>query len=205
MLIVTTAASDLNLLTLTELRAATGAKDNSKDAELTVLGARLSSSLAKYCKVAADGIAPPTLRQETLTETIRLSTPRRELILSRRPVVSITSITSDDETIDPADYEIQASAALVTRLSSDRRSFWPRGKHVVIYPAGWATVPDDLKLAASRFATILWAETSRDPSLKRVKIEGVSEREYWIGPTTDPLVPQEIADLMGDYVNDRIA
>lgn len=44
-----------------------------------------------------------------------------------------------------------------------------------------------------------------DRNLRREKIEGVIEREYWVGPTSDPAIPQEIMDLIGPYKTYRVA
>lgn len=202
-LTVTTPATDRNLLTLPELRAAIGLAetDTSKDATLTVLGARISDTLARTCLIATGGVTPPTFRLETLTETFRQRRRVIELVLSRRPIASVTSVHEDGIEVEAADFEIDAASGLLRRLSSDEECYWPCGKIVVVYRAGWATVPEDLKLAASKMANQIYRESARDPNLKRVVTEGVGEREYWVAPTSDPLVPAEVMELLGDYIN----
>jgi hypothetical protein len=95
-LTVTAAASDLTLLTPTELRAAIGLdmEDTSQDTALGVLGTRVAARIVAACRVAAAGATPPTLRSETLSETFRLNGGTRtgKLILSRRPVTAIGSV-----------------------------------------------------------------------------------------------------------------
>lgn len=194
---VTVAATDVSLLTVAELRAAVGVSDNSRDAELAVLGRRVSTAIARQCCIVGDGVNPPTLLRETCTEVFRW-TDCGPLRLSRRPVTSIVSATVDGSLIDAADYEISGGASLY-RLSSDALSDWASGKITVIYVAGYATAPDDLKLAASKLVTALNAETARDPSLKREDIPGVIEREYWVGPSDDPLLSAEISELIAPY------
>lgn len=205
MLSVTTVATDLNLLTSAELRAAIGVEDSSKDAALVTLGKRVSSTIAKACKVEADGAVPPTLRLETLTETFRLKSSHVELVLSRRPAISITSVTEDNIALTAADYELEKGSGILRRLDgSDNPSCWAAAKIVVVYPAGWQTVPDDLKLAATKLAAAFWSEGQKiDPSLKRESIPGVIEQEWWVGPSDDPIIPQEVMDLLnaGGYVN----
>lgn len=194
---VTTPASDLSLLTTAELRAAAGVTDSSQDAELAIVGRRVSASIARQCCVVDDGVNTPTLLAETCTEVSRWlgCGPLR---LSRRPVTSVTSVTVGGTLIDAADYEISGGSNLY-RLSSDELSDWESGKITVVYVAGYATAPEDLKLAASKLVTSVNSETARDPSLKREDIDGVIEREYWVGPTDDRLLSTEISDLLAPY------
>ena len=202
MLTVTTQATDRSLLTLAELRSAVGVSDGSHDAKLIALGGRLESTIANACRVASDGITPPTFRLETLTETFRLEDNRKQLLLSRRPIVSVTSVVENGEDILAANYEIDAGGGLLSKLSSDYPTCWSFGKIVVAYSAGWATVPDDLKLAASKLAGVLWSEGERvDPTLRSESIPGVIDRAWWVGPTDDPLIPEEIRQLLAPYMN----
>jgi hypothetical protein len=194
---VTTPASDVSLLTIPELRAAAGVSDASKDAELTIIGRRISTAIARQCALVDDGVNPPTLLRETCTEIFRW-TGCGPLPLSRRPVTSVTSVTVDGSLIDAADYEIAGGSNLY-RLSSDDLSYWALGKITVVYVAGYSTAPDDLKLAASKLVTSIYSETARDPSLKREDIPGVIEREYWVAPSDDPLLSKEISDLLAPY------
>jgi len=198
---VTTAAGDLSLLSIAELRAAAGVSDASRDAELATLGKRISASIARQCGVASDGVNTPTLLRETCTEIFRQRKERGAIILSRRPVTSITSVTFEDDPAEAADnYEVDAGTGIMTRLSDGSPTCWPLGKITVVYVAGYSTAPDDLKLAASKLATATFAETARDPNLKREDIPGVIEREYWVAPSDDPLLSAEISDLLSPYV-----
>jgi hypothetical protein len=204
-LAVTTPAPDLSLLTIEELRKATGVGDNSEDADLEALGRRVAAAIARECKVSAAGVTPPTLRQETLTEIFRPTDAFDELLLARRPIVSVVSIVEDLATLQAADYEIVADAGYIRRLCDDRVTLWSAEKITVVYAAGWDVVPDDLSLAAAKLAAVFWTEGRKiDPSLKRVKIEGISEREYWVPPTSDPAIPREVCDLLRDFYHHSI-
>lgn len=202
MLTVTSPASDRSLLTVAELRAAVGISDASQDAVLTALGDRAAASIVRACAVVSVGATPPTLRQETLSETYRLKSHQNCLILSRRPVVTVSSIEVDDVALSATDYEVDASAGLLYRLCGDRIDTWSCGKVVVVYSAGFDVIPDDLKLAASKLVAALWSEGERvDSSLKRESIPGVIDREWWVGPSDDPLIPAEVMDLLSPYRN----
>lgn len=206
MLTVITPAPDLTLLTVAELREATGVTGNDHDTVLVTLGRRVAASITDACRVAADGATPATLRQEIVSDTFRQSRFIENLILSRRPIVSIASVVENDVILDAADYLIQSRAGLIQRLCNDRVSCWPCGKIVVTYTAGWATVPETLKEAASRYIKSLWSINDRDPLLKREVIPGTGEFEYWVEPTKDAAVPADVMDMLeaGGFVNNSI-
>lgn len=204
---------DRSLLTTAELRAAAGlaAGDSSQDATLTPLGSYISAAITSACKVARAGAIPPTLRLETVTETFLFQTLQKSLVLARRPVVEIVSITETDSLLSTADYETDNAAGIVYRKNGTGMyqegvgswSWWPTGNTVVIYSAGYDEVPADLKYAAIKFVQAELAQGSRDPLLKRLRIEGVSEREWWVNPERTSVVPGEVMDIIvgAGYVN----
>lgn len=207
-LTVTAAATDLHLLTVAERRAAAGVEDGSKDAALAIISARVSASITAACNVRAGGAVPPTLKQETLSETFRLTSGASALFLARRPIVAVSAITEITTTLDADyDFEIDAAGGVIYRLSSDDRICWPCGKIAVSYSAGWATVPEDLKFAASKFVQAITQTGDRDPMLKAETIEGVSSSEFWVDPSKDSVVPAEVLDLLdrGGYVQKKMA
>jgi hypothetical protein len=202
MLEVTTPAEELDLLTNAELSAAIGSPTLTTE-QLDDLNARIAAMITRHCRVVAAGVTPPTLRQETLRETFRLKSRQDCLILARRPIVSVSSVTEAGTALTVADdIEIEAGSGLLRRLSSDEEVCWPCGKIVVTYVAGWDTVPDDLKQAAMKLAAVIYSEGVRvDPSLKRESIPGLGDREFWVSPNDDALIPAEVADLLAPYTN----
>lgn len=204
-LAVTTAATDKTLLTIEELRAAAGlaSGDTSQDARLTTLGARVAAAIARACRVRSGGIAPPTLRAETLTESFRPAAPLGELLLSRRPISTITSITIDGVALTADQYERDDAAAILYREEGGRRTCWPCSKIVVVYVAGWATVPDDLQLAASKLAGIYYFSDGADPNLRSEELPDVYRVTYGRpgdnGAGGDQVLPAEIEALLGPY------
>lgn len=201
MLTIVTPAPDPSLLTIAELRAAAGVADQSSDAALILIGQEASLAIARACGVAQAGTSIPTLRAEIVAETVRLHTARQAVVLSRRPVSAVASVTEDGDSLVVADYEVDSASGLLYRLDSDKRVHWDPTKVVVTYTAGFAVVPPDLRRATMKMVTDMWSTAGRDPNLKRVRIEGVSEREFWVAPTTDPLVPAEVMDLLAPYRN----
>lgn len=216
MFTVTTPATDRSLLSLAELRAAATVSDNSQDASLLLIGKYVDATITKACRVVVDGAVPPTMRLETLTEIFRSIQDRGDrrhgaqqhrhncLILSRRPVVDIISVTENGTLLDAAEYEVEAASGLLYRLSGTAwRVDWCGPTATVAYTAGYATVPDDLKYAAIKFVQSITQQAGRDPLLTLKRIEGVSEYRYWVDPTKDTVVPAEVMDLLeqGGYVN----
>lgn len=202
MLTIASPNTDRSLLTTAELRGAAGVGDNSRDAELIPLGRYVSAMITKACRVSAAAGIPPTLRSEAVVETFRIGCKQGSVVLSRRPVTEISAVSEDGEDLADGDYEIDGSGILY-RLSSNVRSEWLRAEVSVSYTAGWATVPDDLKYAAIKFVRAELTTGSRDPLLKRLKVDGISEREWWVEPTKDTVVPSDVLDILrrGGYVN----
>src|SRR3954471_20044209 len=108
MLTIASPNTDRSLLTLEEIRVAAGLAptDNSKDATLVPLGAYVSASITSACKVAKSGVIPPTLRLETVTETFLFKSLQRSLVLARRAVTAITSVTENNSVLSTDDYTI---------------------------------------------------------------------------------------------------
>ncbi|KPF84469.1 hypothetical protein IP70_15680 [alpha proteobacterium AAP38] len=206
MLTLITPAADLGLLSIAELRAAVGlaAGDGSRDAELTALGLRVAGLITGYCRVAAAGVSPPTLRAETVEEVWRLPQPVKPLILSRRFVASITSASIAGTALDAGLLELEASAGLLHRLdSADRRCPWPcEDKIVVRYVAGFSTVPDALKSCAIDLVRMMDSVSGRDPLLRAQQWEGIGREEYQItsGMAMEGGIPKDIADRLTPYV-----
>ena len=206
MLEVITPAADRTLLSVQELRAAASVSNASSDAALAALGDEIAVAIARACNVAVAGASVPTLRSEVVRETFRLTCATGTIVLSRRPVTAIASITLNGEAMAADGYEFDAGAGLLYRLDGDNRSWWMGSSKVVVtYTAGYADVPVDIRMAAKKMVTEMWAATTRDPNLKRVVIEGIGEREYWVPPTTDPLVSSEVMDLLAPYRNVWVA
>lgn len=212
MLTISSPNTDRSLLTLAELRAAVGVTDGSKDATLVPLGEYVSAMITSACKVAKSGVIPPTLRLETVTETFLFKSLQKSLVLSRKPVVELVSVTQTDSLLSDTEYSLDAAAGIIYRnniagywtVPNGPWGWWPAGNTVVEYSAGYATVPADLKYAAIKFVQSENTTGSRDPNLKSLRIEGVSERTWWVSDKqVTSSIPGEVMDILvrGGYVN----
>lgn len=206
MLQVVTPAADLSLLTLEELRLAVGLEsdDDSQDEKLEPLGERVSAMITAACRVVSDGTNPPTLMQEGVVDTFRLTSTNRFLFLSRRPVAQVMSVIEADVTLtEDLDFEVDPGSGKLIRLSNGDLSVWSCGKIVVEYDGGYETVPADLKAIAQQLAGGYWADEGVDPMEKSFSIPGVMSSERWVDTEADPQMPREIMNALtaGGYVN----
>lgn len=210
MITIASPNTDRSLLTLAELRAAVGVSDSSKDATLIPLGEYVSAMITSACKVAKSGVIPPTLRLETVTETFLFKSLQKSLVLARRPVTSVASVTVSDSALSETEYEVDTAAGIVYRTTTagtrppEPWGWWTTGTTVIEYTAGYATVPADLKYAAIKFVQAENTTGSRDPNLKVLDIAGVSRREWWVSDKqVTSSLPAEVMDILirGGYVN----
>lgn len=200
---VLSAADDLSLLTLEELRAATGVSSGST-MQLEALGKRVSSMIASACLVAKDGVNPPTLVLERCRDTFRLKCDQPALFLSRRFVSNVVSLTAAGSVLSrDVDYELDAERGKLVRLSGDDVTCWTAGKIVVEYDAGFEEAPDNLKAIAAQLAGGYWADNGVDPMEKSLQIPDVISVERWVDASADPQMPADILNALiaGGYVN----
>lgn len=201
-LTVSVPTGDPSLLSLDELRAVAGVSDGLQDGPLRAVADMVDDALARACGLAEAPPIPPTFRVETLTETMRGCSAAPYLMLARRPVLAVVSLTIDGTELDATEYELGAAAGVLYRLQSDVRTAWSFDKATIVYQAGWETVPPALKLAATTVFRAFWYESAPAQSsrnLKRSRIEGVGEEEYWVPSASDPLLSREITDLLGPF------
>lgn len=202
------------LLTTAEARAAVGISNGSSDADIDRLIARISASIFRACKLAQDGINPPTLLSEAITETFRLKcNTANPLRLSRRRVTGDLTVTEVGAELEDTSYEIDRAAGLLYRLGSGDYTCWSSGVIAVEYTAGFLTVPPDLTLAAETWFRTLWRDAYANPSniddpMVKVKdIPGVLRVERWVNPTTETILPPEVESILiaGGYIETWVA
>jgi len=203
---ILTPAASLGFLTEEERRAAAGVDDNSRDAELEALDVRIASIIAAECKVAREDVGdhPPTLLREKVRQTVYADEPVRSIILSRRHSIQILSING---------APVPASIMLKSGMLVQKGGATFHGEYVIEYWAGFATVPDDLKQAASAALRSFWVDDQRDPTVKSqsVEVEGVEtiRTDYWVGSlpgqneTTG--LPATVLGLLAPYRNYVVA
>lgn len=213
MLVVTTPADDKKLLSMEEMRDAAGVVENTYDNALMTLNEAVSAMIAKACHVIpGSGADVPTLRSEVLTETFNMDCPQDYLRLSRRPVTAIGSVALDGVALTlTTDYLFgRHFPGAISHMSGTRSIGWAYGGvAVVVYTAGWITVPPDLKMAAQRLVQFMWSQQQRDPLMRSESMPGLGTYNYWVGQL-GPMpngVPQEVHSMLqgGGYINTWLA
>lgn len=212
-LTVTAPAASLCLLSPAELRAAVGITNAGRDADLLRAGLRISSMITGACKIRGDGIRPATFFQETLTDTFRIENFHRirtqrthkDLVLSRRRISTINSVTVDGTVLDPTlDYAYEPATGLITRLCAGVSAFWIETTTEIEYVAGFKVIPDDLKMAAEVYLQALWRDrlgnpaNVRDPLMRQRDIPGVISESWWVDPKRETLMPPEVLSILDD-------
>lgn len=205
-------ASTLQMLSIEEMRAIAGVTGSGQDAALNARGLAVAANIAAECKITIGSGSEPTLWQETLTETF-YGSDGRELRLSRRHNVEIISITVDGEAIDPEEYFVEPESGIIHRVHGFGRHWTCCQKTVVVYKAGFETLPGDLKEAASDLFRAFTREDGRDPYVKSetVEIPGVETvtTELWSGSLNGTAsaggMPESISSQLTRYRNAALA
>ncbi len=211
-LTVTETASDPHLLTAPERRVAAGLEDDdtSQDTALATRSLAVAAGITSECAIATGSGGDPTLKQETLTQTL-YSVDTDQLILARRHNIDMTSLTVDDVVlVEDTDYIVDPESGLLTRLISDCPARWCARKIIAVYVAGFDPIPGDLKQAATDYFRALTLEGTRDPYVKAesVEIPGVESRrtELWTGALPDSAgVPPSVAGQLTRFRNVVVA
>ncbi len=201
MLTIETPAASRGFLSYSELRNAVGVAYGEYDVLLAELGLRAAAMLARACNVAQAGIGEPTLWEEQVKQSFRLTASVPVLILARRFVKTIDAVTVDGTALAEADSEIDRASGLLSRIENGRVVAWSPALVSITYTAGFSTVPADLKAAAARLVAALFAESRRDPLLKRERVEGVGETEFWSGTRDQSALPVGVHDLLAPYAS----
>ena len=141
-----------DLITLEEFKALEGLESNKKDAKLSSLITMVSQLVKTYCaNTIIDHYSADKTEYFTITEDIS------EIQLSEMPVVSITSVEERSSygasytalTTGSYEYYLNESTDTLFRTTSAGFTYWAKGPGSVkvVYKAGYATTPADLKLA----------------------------------------------------------
>jgi hypothetical protein len=185
-LTIVTAAEDLLLASMEDLRVAAGLTrtDESRDDELSAIGGRVSAEIIAACSIAPGTGAPPTLRRERVSETFA-ARGDEVLILARRHDVEIVSIAEDGESITLDDRGVDAEAGLLERWVSGRKGRWCADETVIVYDAGFEELPAELAGTVADLVRIRLSEAAADPLVKgyETDIPGVMRErvDRWVG------------------------
>ncbi len=186
------ASTAYDLITVAAARAALGIVNNDEDEALQGFVTRASGVIAGYCK--------RVFAVETLTETFRLDRLQEDLLLSRYPVIEVTSIVENGNTLTvDTDYEVDAAKGIITRLYNDRAAWWPMCKVTVVYSAGYDEKPGALQQACVQLVKSYYLSHDRDPMVRSESTEAIGGTSYF-----SETLPPDVLGLLGQFRNIRM-
>lgn len=163
---VTTARTDVGLLVdLEALKDELQITTTTNDDYLEGLLLRVSEAIETHCH--------RVFAVETVSEVFRPDAGAKAheaLILTRRPVIAITSVTADGTLLAASEYEVDKESGLLYRLSDDARSTWSEAKITVVYSSGYATIPGPVQQGIFELVKLNQAARTRDPALRSENI-----------------------------------
>jgi len=127
---------------------------------------------------------------------------RMPLILTRRPVFAITSVTVDGTALTADQYEMDPATGMLWRLSSDCRIHWCAAKITVVYTAGYPLLgglPYGIETACIETIKHRLAARNRDPNLKMQEIPGELVQQWWVAGANEEGVPAEIRAMLDPH------
>lgn len=193
MLEVVTAATNIKLTTAAAVEDDVG----------ITLDADWVSAVIDECSQLIASHLNRVLAQEVFRETLRHTVGEDCIVLSRYPVVSISSIVDNGTTLTTDDYEVDKTIGVIWRLSGDSVINWPKGKVVINFTSGYVlpgetgrNLPFDIERACKELVKARLYAKGRDPALKSLVLPNVEETEYWINKGS---LPPEIAGMVDPY------
>jgi uncharacterized phiE125 gp8 family phage protein len=203
MLEVITPAETFDLTTLANVKAEfSSIADDSEDANLSRWITAASDSVSRYCK--------RVFAFQTYAETFYVSQFKSELLLAQYPVAEVASVVENDLTLDEGAAEVHADTGALIRLIADRPGWWPLGKIVVTYSAGFAddtngpTLPPAVERATTQLVGMFRFRVKRDPSVREVTLDD-RRVTYGLGPLANGEgLPPEVAALLAPYRDYRV-
>lgn len=145
-----------DLISLATYKSAEGIQATKDDVKLALLVESVSQLVKTYCANSIIDFAT-----SAKTEIFTVDFKSHILQLTESPLIAITSIRIKDSIGDSfvalaaTDYNIDKKTDSVIRISGTQYKNWPQGPESVevVYTAGYASTPLDLKLAVSDLIT----------------------------------------------------
>jgi hypothetical protein len=170
--------------------------DTSQDDRLTDLIKAASGIVAEYCGTVFGA--------EDVEETFWVDSPSeyvRSVMLSRTPVIEITSVEADGTILDPTAYRVDSGGCL-HRIDAIGSTFWVLTNTLVVsYTAGYVlldSLPYGVERAAISLIKNLHASTGRDPLIRSEDIPGLRSVTYQAGSSLSGAgeLPSEVVALL---------
>jgi hypothetical protein len=198
---VTVPPSTTKLIALADLKALLGITDSANDALLGNIIQRGSDAIARFCN--------RVFAQRTVIET--LPGPGGQLLkLKFSPIITLTSIALDGETVDSDTYTLTEPDAGIVFCES----CWAYTGHKYSYAATYThgynlpemtgndTIPPDIQQAALELCKGMWLARQRDPTVTMESVPDVYTVQYGGQGNSGALVgalPLNVQELLLSY------
>lgn len=163
----------------------------------------LIGSICLAVSASLEGFCNTIFTQRAVTETLYPEEPVTNLVLAHSPAIALSSLTIDGVAQTLSDYTLMKASGMVRQNEGEAIS---GRKIVVVYTAGYATLPADVLEAAREFIKLVYGAKTRDASVKSESTEGVGAITYRsaaydavTGPT-GVKVPGEVAAMISRHV-----
>jgi hypothetical protein len=199
---VTVPPRTTKLIALADLKAIPGITDGANDALLGAIIQRGSDAIARFCN--------RVFAQRTVIET--LPGPGGQLLMLKcSPVVTLTSITLDGETVDSDTYTLtEPDSGIVFReagwaYTGHKFSYTATYSHGYNLPdmAGTDTLPHDNQQAALELCKGMWLARQRDPAVTMESVPDVYTVQYGgQGKNGAPIgaIPSNVREMLMPYM-----
>jgi len=144
--------------------------------------------------------------QRTVTERMYPEDPVGVLTLTHYPLISVTSLSIDDEAETLGELRITNAAGMVRRRDGTMLS----GREMAaVYVAGYASgqVPDAIQNATKELLRELYNSTTRDSAISKESVPDVGSVEYRDGATyfrsNGVAVSTTVAAMLAPFVRSR--
>jgi hypothetical protein len=198
--IVTIPPSTTKLIAQADVKAILGITDSANDALLGNIIQRGSDAISRFCN--------RVFAQRTVIET--LPGPGGQLLkLKFSPIVTLTSIAFDGETVDPDTYTLTEPEAWIVFCESYRAYTGHQYSYTATYAHGYNlpdmsgtdTLPHDIQQAALELCKGMWLARQRDPSVTMESVPDVYTVQYGQGKNgvTVGAIPPNVQELLLPY------
>jgi hypothetical protein len=192
-------ASGRRLTTVAAVKSELDITDGADDAYLASLIDQASDAVAGWCN--------RVFAVETVAEHLTLRCPRAAILLSRWPLISLTSTTRNGEALEVVATEVDDTEGGLYRLDADgARTDWPSGTLILTYSAGYVlpgdsgrTLPYDVERATLITVKGNYMARTRDPLIRSETVDGAGATSYFAG--THSQLPTEAEALLTPYRN----
>jgi hypothetical protein len=225
MITVTTPAATTALTTLANVKLSLCIENTYADAWLTkqidvislvaceVLGVEMAEDGSRHFGVETVSETQDRRTRQPWLPPFGVNAPRREadtfIVLGRRPIIAIQSITENGCTLDPCQYEISATDGKIKRIESNLAAAWPCALLVINYTAGWllpgdtnTNMPVPIEDAVIEGIQARYFSRGRDPNVRSQNLPGILETSYFFGaPGQDQPLPPGAMSKLNPYRN----